>query len=101
MACQVGATPVLSLLGKKNSHLFTFSKCIFFSLRNFFLLGGLSKTEDVQRPFVTEHNIIMYLDMVNERVIELKSIAQFVDAQAKIKEGCCKNQLFVYFFEKI
>ena len=29
-----------------------------------------------------------YLDMVNERVIELKSIAQFVDAQAKIKEGC-------------
>ena len=28
-----------------------------------------------------------YLDMVNERVIELKSIAQFVDAQAKLKEG--------------
>ena len=79
--------------------MFAFSKR-FFSLRNFLLLGGLSKTEDVQRPFVTEQNIIMYLDMVNERVIELKSIAQFVDAQAKIKEGCCKNQLFVYFFEK-
>ena len=63
MHCQVGSTPVLSLL------------------------GGIFKTEEVQRPSVNENNIIMYLDMVNERVIELKSIAQFVDAQNALKEG--------------
>ena len=60
---QAGSTPVLSLL------------------------GGLSKTgpAEPERPFVNENNIIMYLDMVNERSVELKGIAQFVDAQAKAK----------------
>ena len=74
MQCQVGSTPVLSLL------------------------GGLFKTEEVQRPSVNENNIIMYLDMVNERVIELKSIAQFVDAQAKLKESGRKDTLQVSTF---
>ena len=60
---QAGSTPVLSLL------------------------GGLSKEAkaEQERPFVNENNIIMYLDMVNERSVELKGIAQFVDAQAKAK----------------
>ena len=58
---QAGSTPVLSLL------------------------GGLPKAEKPERPFVNESNIIMYLDMVNEKGVELKGIAQFVDAQAKAK----------------
>ena len=58
---QAGSTPVLSLL------------------------GGLSKAEQPERPFVNESNIIMYLDMVNEKGVELKGIAQFVEAQAKAK----------------
>ena len=49
LLCQAGSTPVLSLL------------------------GGLSKAaETPERPFVNENNIIMYLDMVNERTVELK-----------------------------
>lgn len=61
---QAGSTPVLSLL------------------------GGATKAEtQPERPFVNEKNIIMYLDMVNERMVELKGIAQFVDTQAKVKEG--------------
>ena len=62
LSCQVGSTPVLSLL------------------------GGLTKQAEIpERPFVNEKNIIMYLDMVNERAVELKGIAQFVDTQAKLK----------------
>lgn len=68
LLCQAGSTPVLSLL------------------------GGLEKaTEIPERPFVNEKNIIMYLDMVNERSVELKGIGQFVDAQAKAKEGGKKD----------
>ena len=63
LLCQAGSTPVLSLL------------------------GGLSKTTEVpERPFINENNIIMYLDMVNERTVELKGISQFVEAQAKAKD---------------
>ena len=65
---QAGSTPVLSLL------------------------GGLTKAEQPERPFVNESNIIMYLDMVNEKGVELKGIAQFVDAQAKAKSE--KKDLF-------
>ena len=52
---QAGSTPVLSLL------------------------GGTSKTqEEPVRPFVNENNIIMYLDMVNERSVELKGIGESI-----------------------
>lgn len=49
------------------------------------MLGGLGKVSEPERPFVNENNIIMYLDMVNERCIELKGIGQFVDIQSKAK----------------
>ena len=53
--CQCGNTPVLSLLG---------------DLR-----------EEPKRPFVNDNNIIMYLDMINEKIVELKGICQFLDFQ--------------------
>ena len=34
-----------------------------------------------ERPFVTENNVIMYLDMIHEKVIELKCVNQFVEMQ--------------------
>ena len=49
---QAGSTPVLSLLGG--------------------LSGKTSTAAEPERPFVNESNIIMYLDMVNERSVELK-----------------------------
>ena len=59
---QCGSTPVLSLLGGR---------------------VGTDRHDDrpPERPFVTENNIIMYLDMIHERLIELKCVAQFVDSQ--------------------
>ena len=51
---QAGSTPVLSLLGG--------------------LSGKTSTAAEPERPFVNESNIIMYLDMVNERSVELKGI---------------------------
>ena len=53
--CQCGNTPVLSLLG---------------DIR-----------EEPKRPFVNDNNIIMYLDMINEKIVELKGICQFLDFQ--------------------
>ena len=59
---QCGATPVLSLLGGK--------------------LGTDRHDErPPERPFVTENNVIMYLDMIHEKIIELKCVAQFVEQQ--------------------
>ena len=59
---QCGSTPVLSLLGGR--------------------IGTDGHDERApERPFVTENNIIMYLDMIHERLIELKCVAQFVDSQ--------------------
>ena len=59
---QCGSSPVLSLLGGR---------------------VGTDRHDDrpPDRPFVTENNIIMYLDMIHERLIELKCVAQFVDSQ--------------------
>ena len=31
------------------------------------------------RPFVTENNVIMYLDMIHEKIAELKGVAQYLD----------------------
>merc|ERR1712156_224996 len=53
--CQCGNTPILSLLG---------------DIR-----------EEPKRPFVNDNNIIMYLDMINEKIVELKGICQFLDFQ--------------------
>merc|ERR1711971_1014842 len=53
--CQCGNTPVLSLLG---------------DIR-----------EEPKRPFVNDNNIIMYLDMINEKIVELKGISQFLEFQ--------------------
>ena len=63
---QCGSTPVLSLLGGR---------------------VGTDRHDDrpPERPFVTENNIIMYLDMIHERLIELKCVAQFVDSQKQLK----------------
>jgi hypothetical protein len=33
---------------------------------------------------VNENNIIMYLDMINEKIVELKGIVQFLDYQVKL-----------------
>ena len=55
--CDCGNTPVLSLLG-----------------------DGGEKVEP-KRPFVTDNNIIMYLDMINEKIVELKGVIQFLDYQ--------------------
>ena len=63
---QCGSTPVLSLLGGR--------------------IGTDGHDERApERPFVTENNIIMYLDMIHERLIELKCVAQFVDSQKEQK----------------
>ena len=35
--------------------------------------------EEPKRPFVNDNNIIMYLDMINEKIVELKTISQFLD----------------------
>ena len=37
--------------------------------------------EEPQRPFVNDNNIIMYLDMINEKIVELKGVVQFLDFQ--------------------
>ena len=64
---QCGSTPVLSLLGGR--------------------IGTDGHDERApERPFVTENNIIMYLDMIHERLIELKCVAQFVDSQRGPKD---------------
>ena len=59
---QCGATPVLSLLGGR---------------------AGTERHDDTlpEKPFVTETNVIMYLDMIHEKVIELKCVYQFVESQ--------------------
>ena len=69
---QCGATPVLSLLGGR---------------------VGTDRHDDrpPERPFVTENNIIMYLDMIHERLIELKCVAQFVDSQKGHHKGDADN----------
>ncbi len=72
LSCQIGSTPVLSLL------------------------GGQPETKDTsQKPFVNERNIIMYLDIINEKSVELKGIAQFCDSQLKLK-GDKKSDYFAY-----
>ena len=43
------------------------------------LLGDIR--EEPKRPFVNDNNIIMYLDMINEKIVELKGICQFLDFQ--------------------
>ncbi|XP_023338844.1 coiled-coil domain-containing protein 63 [Eurytemora carolleeae] len=53
--CDCGSTPVLSLLGDAK--------------------------EEPKRPFVNDNNIIMYLDMIHEKIVELKGVAQFIDFQ--------------------
>ena len=65
----VGSTPVLSLLGDKD-------------------VGKkeVRSEEDgdaggVAKPFITENNVIMYLDMVNEKIIELKGVTQYMKAK--------------------
>lgn len=63
---QCGSTPVLSLLGGREG------------------TDGHDERAP-ERPFVTENNIIMYLDMIHERLIELKCVAQFVDSQKGTK----------------
>ena len=63
---QCGSTPVLSLLGGREG------------------TDGHDERAP-ERPFVTENNIIMYLDMIHERLIELKCVAQFVDTQKGTK----------------
>jgi hypothetical protein len=50
-----GATPVLSLL-------------------------GASRDKELARPFINENNIVMYLDMIHERIIELKVVCQYIDS---------------------
>ena len=37
--------------------------------------------EEPKRPFVNDNNIIMYLDMIHEKIVELKGVAQFIDFQ--------------------
>lgn len=37
--------------------------------------------EEPKRPFVNDNNIIMYLDMINEKIVELKGICQFLEFQ--------------------
>ena len=37
--------------------------------------------EEPKRPFVNVNNIIMYLDMINEKIVELKGICQFLEFQ--------------------
>ena len=37
--------------------------------------------EEPKRPFVNDNNIIMYLDMINEKIVELKGISQFLEFQ--------------------
>ena len=34
--------------------------------------------DEAERPFVNENNVIMYLDMIHEKVIELKGVEQFL-----------------------
>ena len=58
MSSQCGATPVLSLLGERAGS------------------EGRLDTSVPDKPFVTEANVIMYLDMIHEKVIELKCVYQ-------------------------
>ena len=37
------------------------------------------------RPFVTENNVIMYLDMIHEKIAELKGVAQYLDWKKGIR----------------
>ncbi|XP_059086891.1 coiled-coil domain-containing protein 63-like [Tigriopus californicus] len=53
---KVGSTPVLSLLG-----------------------ANIPRDQEPERPFINESNVIMYLDMVHEKIIELKGIAQYLE----------------------
>ena len=38
-----------------------------------------------ERPFVTENNVIMYLDMIHEKIAELKGVAQYLDWKKGIR----------------
>ena len=46
-------------------------------------MGDASNTDaggkEKARPFVNESNVIMYLDMVHEKIIELKGVKQYMD----------------------
>ena len=72
--CQCGNTPVLSLLGKILQNHFNSTLTIYF-----FIIGDIR--EEPKRPFVNDNNIIMYLDMINEKIVELKGICQFLEFQ--------------------
>ena len=58
VSSQCGATPVLSLLGERAGS------------------AGRLDVSVPDKPFVTEANVIMYLDMIHEKVIELKCVNQ-------------------------
>lgn len=85
--CQCGNTPVLSLLGIKIEVLFlhntlysnTISYVYVCSEKILLIIGDIR--EEPKRPFVNDNNIIMYLDMINEKIVELKGICQFLEFQ--------------------
>ena len=60
LSAKVGSTPVLSLLGGAAAS----------TDRRVSVAGGGDVTGP-ERPFVTEANVIMYLDMIHEKVLNL------------------------------
>ena len=64
IGAKVGSTPVMALLG-----------------------GSEPSLKEQERPFVNENNVIMYLDMIHEKVLELKGVVQYLDFKENAGKG--------------
>ncbi len=95
---RVGSTPVLSLLGSGDDAAGVAAAAVPDSTPSAAASTEQSSEEAAEgallpatapaRPLVvTENNVIMYLDMVHEKIVELKTVAQFLDSKRGLTIG--------------
>lgn len=83
LVSQCGSTPMLSLLDG--------GKAVMAAAPAPASETAVPQAPPEKGPIVTELNIIMYLDMIHERLIELKCVAQFVDHQRAAKAAAAAS----------